>query len=71
MKANDPRYPYTHADDHLRMLIGRNEQGSCKISRADASKIMSEIANVLGHSNHEHIASLLADKALLALDAIP
>ena len=62
--STDQRYPYTYAADHLRMLVGHNEEGSCKISRSDASKILSEIASVLGHENHERIASLLADKSL-------
>lgn len=43
----DCRYPYTLADDYVRAIAGHNSEGT-KLSRADASKIICKIAEVLG-----------------------
>lgn len=59
----DSRYPYTYACDYLRGIAGRNENGSTKISRADASQIRTAIAEAIGMSD-EKIAQALADKYL-------
>lgn len=61
-----PRYPYTYAVDYIRMLAGYNEKdlfNGTKLSRADASKILHNIARIIGMSDEE-LAKKLADEYL-------
>lgn len=55
------KYPYTIADDFIRGIAGYNDQGT-KLSRADASQIISAIADALG-ANHEEMFIKIADAA--------
>ena len=69
MDKNSPRYPYTYAADHLRLLVGPGANGiSCKISRSDASLIRREIAEVMGVPDKE-VAEKLADRYLAVIEA--
>lgn len=61
-KENDPRYPYTHAADMVRMIAGYDEHGTI-LSRSDASHIRSEIAKIIGMDD-EKLACKLADHFL-------
>jgi hypothetical protein len=56
---NDSRYPYTYACDLIRAFAGYNAEGT-KLSRSDASKIRSKIAEILGIQD-EDLAKELAD----------
>lgn len=66
----DPRYPYTHAADFIRMIPEKEYIESIgmsigvKLSRSDASRIRSAIAEVLGIDDEE-LARKLADKYLI------
>lgn len=73
MPKNHSRYPYTYACDYLRgipdgtPIAGITEFTgitSPSLSRADASRIMAEIAKLLGMENHQKIAEALADEFL-------
>lgn len=55
----DSRYPYTYACDYLRALAGAGYAGT-KLSRADASRLRSGIAEALGIADEE-VARRLAD----------
>jgi tRNA(Ile2) C34 agmatinyltransferase TiaS len=55
----DTRYPYTYACDFVRTLGGYNKHG-IKISRSDASEIISGIAKVIGMEDRK-LYELLAD----------
>jgi hypothetical protein len=83
-KQDDSRYPYTHACDFIRVIAGYNKGGT-KISRADASRITSAIADILDMEHHD-LACKIADAelgktdedrgresrlALLAMDLLP
>lgn len=59
LKESNGRFPYTYACDHIRSIAGYGREGT-KLSRSDASAILSEIARVLGMPNHEEIAIKLA-----------
>lgn len=56
---HDPRYPYTHASDYLRMYGGIDRSG-VRLSRADASSIRSAVAVAIGMDDEE-LARKLAD----------
>ena len=56
---SDGRYPYTYACDYIRGLAGYNESGTI-LSRGDASKIRSGIAEAIGMDDVE-LANKLAD----------
>ena len=58
----DTRYPYTYAADYIRGIAGYNKEGT-KLSRADASAIIKEIAEKIGQ-DRETIAKRLADAEL-------
>jgi hypothetical protein len=60
MTDKDPRYPYTHACDYLRVKIG-NDWDKGLISRSAASQARSIIAEVLGMDDYE-LACKLADE---------
>ena len=55
------RYPYTYACDYLRMETKDHGQLECKMSRSDASRIQSIIADALGMPD-EDLAKALADR---------
>ena len=57
------RYPYTYAADCVRSLAGYGPEGT-KLSRADASRLYSEIACILGIPTVE-IANKIADYYLV------
>ena len=57
-KQQDSRMPYTYADDYIRSIAGYTESGT-KLSRSDASAIISAIAEVLGMTQ-ENLARELA-----------
>ena len=57
-KKEDPRFPYTHAADLIRMTAGYNKGGT-KISRSDASAIRQLIAKIVGMDDWV-VADLLA-----------
>lgn len=61
MKDKDPRYPYTHACDYLRIKIG-DDYDKGLISRSAASHAIALIAEALGMEDHHKIACKLADK---------
>lgn len=58
----DGRYPYTYACDLVRGWAGYGSDGT-KLSRADASEIIGNMADVLGITK-EDLAGKLADKFL-------
>ena len=58
----DSRYPYTHACDYIRSF-GPVGEGGVVLSRADASRIKSAIANAIGMDDRE-MACKLADAEL-------
>lgn len=66
---NDPRYPYTYAADFVRGLAGYGENGTTKLSRADASHVRRGIATALGMDDAE-LARNLADHYKANEDAI-
>jgi hypothetical protein len=55
----DPRYPYTHAADLLRMVIARDNM-NCKISREESSIIRNVICMICD-LNDEIVAKKLAE----------
>jgi len=61
-KLNDPRYPWTYADDYIRRVPDTfgNLEIETKLSRAEASRIISLIAQALNVTSL-HIATALAD----------
>lgn len=63
---NDPRYPYTYAADYIRDIAGYNGTSvlsGTKLSRADASRIFKEIADII-EMDEEVLAKKIADKFL-------
>jgi hypothetical protein len=56
---DDPRYPYTHCADFIRMEAGYDRSGT-KLSRSDASGLKTAIAAALGMDDHE-FACKMAD----------
>jgi len=60
------RYPYTYAADYVRGLAGYNESGT-KLSRSDASTMISAIAQALGLEK-ESLCKRLADAELAKSD---
>ncbi len=58
-KKDDPRYPWTHAADLLRMIPER-DGGSCKLDRGDSSDIRRTISKILGLDDR-NVAEKLAD----------
>lgn len=60
---DDPRYPYTYAYDYIREIVGVGDDGSIKISRSDASQIVSVLADLVGLDNEE-MAKRIADRYL-------
>jgi len=66
---NDSRYPYTYACDYLRGLVGYGGESGMKLSRADASKVRSGIAEVIGMDDAE-LARKLADYYKANQDAL-
>jgi hypothetical protein len=58
-KQEDPRYPYTHACDYLRMFGGADRSG-VRLSRSDASQLREAVAMALGMDDKE-LAKKLAD----------
>jgi hypothetical protein len=61
-KSDDSRYPYTYACDFIRAIAGY-DKGGTKISRADASRITSAIADILDMKHHD-LACKIADAEL-------
>lgn len=59
----DPRYPYTYACDYIREIVGMGDDGSTKISRADASQIRVVLADIAGLDDEE-MAKRIADRFL-------
>lgn len=59
---NDPRYPFTYAADLIRSRGGFGENG-VKLSRAEASAILSIVAEATGQ-DREALACALADHYL-------
>ncbi len=55
----DTRHPYTYSADLIRLTAGYNKEGT-KLSRSDAARIKSLIAEILG-LDEELLASKLAD----------
>ncbi len=64
----DTRYPYTYACDLIRGIPDRDGL-SCKLSRAESSKIRSFIAEVLGMDD-QCLAEKLADYYLANKETI-
>ncbi len=58
-QAEDTRYPYTYADDYIRILAGYGDGGT-KLGRSDASKIIEGVSVAMGIDIRE-IAERLAD----------
>ena len=48
----DTRYPYTYSADYIRSLAGYTDGGT-KLSRSDASKIVSGISSAIGMDEKE------------------
>ncbi|HCE6244638.1 hypothetical protein ACVSMJ_10960 [Pseudomonas aeruginosa] len=68
MSSEDPRYPYTYSSDFIRSVAGYGESGT-KLSRSDASQIISSVAGIIGMSVDE-MARKLADFYLENREAI-
>lgn len=56
---SDGRYPYTYADDFIRSIPNITANGT-KLSRSEASQIISKIAEIIG-IDRVKIAEKLAD----------
>lgn len=41
---SDPRHPYTHAYDFIRLTVGHDANGDTKLSRGDCARIMALLA---------------------------
>lgn len=67
--TKDPRYPYTHACDLIRCMVGVDENGSVSFSRSQASSLRSSIAEAIGMDDEE-FARKLADYYLQHKDRI-
>jgi len=60
--SEDSRYPYTYACDFIRSIAGHTSGGT-KLSRSDASQIVSTIAEING-INERAVFEKLADHYL-------
>ncbi len=65
-KETDSRYPYTYACDYIRGICGYNEKGT-KLSRSDASRIISAIEAAIGYHGSK-LPEKLADMELAKTD---
>jgi hypothetical protein len=58
-KIDDPRYPWTHSADFIRMLSGYDEEG-VKLSRSNATLIRRKISKIMGLDDR-YVAERIAD----------